>query len=363
MKKIISTIIFVFLFSQILNATEYPLSNELIIKEFGQNYLSLRSQLPYDDSGYFNLDEALVERDKYINILYRLLNDKSIVNRDTSLFESVDINSSDFIFNECIFIFNAITDLIIANGGYQYLPQALGDEFQKMGEKDKKFINSIMDNQYKFYSILYQKENKMSVECADIYAKSVFKINRFSKKLNREALKSLKEVIDKGCVHIGVLSNYSDALIKEGKFDFSRKDAKKQMAEICSLYDTYFDDLNIQELDQPTTLTFLQQISAIKGSEGDHEGVLDINRKISELILSNKIKLENKHQWIRRGYLKLLSKTVVLIKSGKFKNADEIITNLKKVFNRKGNIFISKDDISDLSEEERQLIESVRQVP
>jgi len=362
MRRIIAgSFIFIFIFVQYIYAFGYPLNKDEFIKELGQEYFDLRSQLPYDDAGNIFIDQALIKGKENIDILFRLLNDKNITkNKDVSLLEGVNINSSDFIFNECIELFYSII-LLIFNRNYESIPQAIDDDFKKLSEEDQKIINSILDERNKFSSIYYQKVSNMSKECADIFAKNYFKIDPHSKKLNKEALDSMKGLIDNGCIHIIIIARYADAIIQEGEFNNAKDEAEEQ---VMDLYQKYFDKLSDKDLDKPTTLTFFQRISVIENRKGNHESEIEIYKKISKLILSDKIKLENKPQWVRNSYLKLLSKSVKLKELKKIEDK-EIYKNLKQVFNKKGNIFILKGDRDDkiykLGDEERKFIELIQQ--
>jgi len=362
MKRIVAgSFIVMFIFVQYIYAFGYPLNKDEFIKELGQEYFDLRSQLPYDDAGYIYTGAALIKRKENIDILLRLLTDKNITkNKDVSLLQGVNINSSDFIFNECIKLFHAIIPIIF-NRNYGYLPQAMDDEFKKLNEEDKKLINSILDKKYRFYSIYFQKMSNMSKVCADIFAKNFFKTGDYSKKLNKEALDSMKELIDNGCIYSEIISNYANALIQEGEFNNAKDEAEKQ---VIDLYQRYFDKLSDQELDKVLTLEIFQHVSVIENKNGNHESEINIYKKISKLILADKIKLENKPQWLRYSYLKLLSKSVKLKESKKIED-NEIYRNLKEVFNKKGNIFISKDDEDDgiykLGDEQKKFIELIQQ--
>ena len=77
-------------------------------------------------------------------------------------------------------------------------------------------------------------------------------------------------------------------------------------------------------------------------------------------ISSNKIKLEEQPQWVRRGYLKLLSKSA---RSKDKKHRAEIAKELQKVFKEKGNIFVLQNEklSSKLSQEEKQFLRSIQQ--
>jgi len=362
MKRIVAgSFIVIFIFVQYIYAFGYQLNKDEFIKELGQEYFYLRGQVPHDDSGTIFIEEALIKRKENINILLRLLTDKNITkNKDVSLLEGVNINSSDFIFHECIRLFNAIISLIF-NNNYEYLPQAIDDEFKKLNEEDTRLINSILDKKNRFYSIYFQKVLNMSKECADISAKNYFKTGPHSKKLNKEGLDSMKELIDNGCIYSGIILNYAHALIQEGKFNNAKDEAEKQ---VIDLYQRYFDKLSDQDLDKSSTLEIFQIISVIENRKGNYESEIRIYKRISKLILSDKIKLENKPQWVRNGYLRLLSKSVKLRESKKIEDK-EIYKNLKQVFNKKGNIFISKDDeddgIIELGDEERKFIELIQQ--
>ena len=169
-------------------------------------------------------------------------------------------NSSEFVFNECIFLFNAIFQIIDIKN-YQNVYIALEDKLKLLSEEDKGLIDNIINKRYKFYSILYKKKNNMPKDCADILAQYVFDSSHYSHELNKRKLTALKQSIENGCIHIGILSHYADALIKEDEYEKSDIDAEKQ---IITLYNDYFDRLSEYDLNSPTVLEFLWRISSIK---------------------------------------------------------------------------------------------------
>lgn len=317
MKKIIITTVFILFFAQVLFANAYPPSEEILVKEFGLAYYELRNQLPYDDAGSFFIDEALVNKEKNLNILLRLLNDKTVMTMsENSLFEQLNIKASKVVFDENRFIINAIIDLLIVSSGYEGYDQAISDDYRKFNELGK----SIVKKRMQYYSLLYQKEDKMPKKCADKFSEYVLSSNVSATKY--EAL------LDEGCMNIGILSHYADALIEEGKRNHTTREANKKVLE---LYKKYFDGLSDYELNEPTTLAFLQVIYFMK----DIDTKVLVNKKITDLISSKKLVLTDKPAWTQKSYLTLLGQTM----NFKEKERKEIIDNLKKVTKKKSNIF------------------------
>jgi hypothetical protein len=116
--------------------------------------------------------------------------------------------------------------------------------------------------------------------------------------------------------------------------------------------------LDDSDLNTPTAFSFLGLISYIKNSEGDINGEFDVNKKIVKLISANKVKVEEQPQWVRMGYLKLLSKSV----APNEKIKAEIIKDLRKVFKEKGNVFVLNQDsqFSDIEQREKQFLELIQ---
>jgi len=358
--KMFAFFLFLLFCTQLAYASEYPPSEEIIKKELGLKYYELRKQLPYDDAGHFFIDEALMKKEQVLNILLKLLNDKSIITtKKGSLFGNLSINSSMSMFYENQFIIGAITSLLVISNGYNSYSQAISDHFNKFDEKDKRIINSMVDIRNKYYSILYQKTDNMPPRCADILARYNLSAQNISREFNNEALKAFKEAIDNGCLNIGIIAHYADALIQEGKYANSLKEARKQ---VINLYLKYFDKLSELDLNQLAALELLQKIFLIKEEEGDLEFVLGINKKVVKLISSGRLKLEDKPQWFRRGYIWLLSKTMNVKGKNQIKQKDEIIGELKSIVNKKGNIFILKDEEMprDLSNQEKEFLQLIQ---
>jgi hypothetical protein len=358
--KIFTCFLFLLFCIQLVYAAEYPPNEETIKKEFGLKYYELRKQLPYDEGGNIYFDEAIVKKEKVLDILLKLLNDKTIIaTKKGSLFENLNVSSSMSMFYENQFVINGIIYLLVFSNGYRSYPQAISDHFNKFDVKDKQIIKSIIDIENKYYSMLYQRIYKMPKKCSDILDKYNINTGDMSKEFNDEAIKSLKEAIDSGCIYIGILRNYMDALIQEGKYNNLQDEARKH---VVSLYLKYFDELSNSDLNQLAALELLQKVSLIKEGERDVGFVIGINKKVVKLISSGRLKLEDKPQWFRVHYISLLSKTLNAKDKNQIKEKDEIIAELKSIIHKKGNIFILKDEEipKDLSNQEKEFLQLIQ---
>jgi len=360
MKKIM-LVICILVFAQLVFAVKYPPSKDSLIKEFGKNYYDLRIQLPYDDAGYFFYDEAQRKKDECLAILMKLLNDKTITAKKISLFESLNVNSSNTVIEENDFIINAIIRLSIIGNGYRSFSEAISDNFKKFPVKDKILIMTMTEKRNIYYSIVYQRDFAMPKNCSDILAKYNYDADNISKELNEEALKEYEKSIDGGCIFIGILSHYVDAVIEEGKYKKTQLESNTKAIEI---YNKFFDKLSERDLNTQTTLNLFQKLTYLDKGKDNDRIQSGINKKIAKLISDDKIKLKDQPQWVRKGYLRLLTNSVKTKKMIQKLNSSasidavtdanntEAVNILKNVFKKKGNVFVlSNDKKSDYYEE------------
>lgn len=372
MKKIIF-IIFFLLVSQIVIAVEYPPSKDSLIKELGQNYYDLRSKLPYYNPQQIDFDVAYQDKAKYLDILLRLLNDKTITIKKISLFESLNGNSSDTVIYENDFIMQAIINLLRFGYKYQSVSQAVNDDFKNFSEKDRLLMKQMIGKQIYHYSILYQKKYLMTKKCADILAKYIYVGDDSSKELNKEVLQVYEKALDSDCIDIGILYRYVSATVREGKNNNTQVDSNIKAIEI---FKKYFEKLPDRNLNEPTTLSLFQKLSYLDKGKDNDRIQSNINKKIAQLISDDKLKLNDQPQWVRKGYLRLLTNSVKTKKMLKNKsintsidavtdaNNTEAINTLKNVFKKKGNLFVLPNDekgahYEQLSKEEKEFLNMI----